>query len=42
MAIIKTFVIYRESLFYSDAFAEVFIFKEIHRKNANKYRFVKL
>ena len=40
LAILKSFVINRESLFYSDAFAEVFIFKEIHRKNANRYRFV--
>ena len=40
MAILKSFVIYRELLFYSDAFAEVLVLKVIHGKNSDKYRFL--
>ena len=41
MAICKSFDIYRQLLFHSDAFAKAFprkcfIFKEIHGKDANK------
>ena len=44
MSILKFFVIYRQLLFYSDAFAKVFlqmcfIFKKISEKGFDKYRF---